>query len=100
MGYVQHRCPSCGAPMPPPPPSGTVRCEYCATPLAPSPAGWRSIAPDAQDFSILPGKPRLWLGGRRYVLLGRLARGENTDAFLARRDARLDERVVIRVLRD
>ncbi|MDQ3037223.1 MAG: hypothetical protein M3Y87_32820, partial [Myxococcota bacterium] len=39
------------------------------------------------------------IAGRRYALLGRVAQGESSDVFLARRDARLTERVLIKVLR-
>jgi hypothetical protein len=41
----------------------------------------------------------MWLGGARYAILGRLARGEGSDVFLARRDGRLSELVVVKVLR-
>jgi hypothetical protein len=97
---VKHSCPECGAPLPPPPPTGAVRCRYCALLLAPGPGGWRPAAPPAEDEPLRdPELPRLWLGGVRYAVLGRLARGEGCDAFLARRDTRLTERVVLKVLR-
>lgn len=44
------------------------------------------------------GKPRVALGGRRYVLDGRIGVGDSTDVFLAHRDCALTERVVIKVL--
>jgi hypothetical protein len=43
--------------------------------------------------------PRVRVAGRTFALLGRLARGEGSDVFLARRDARLTELVVLKVLR-
>jgi hypothetical protein len=100
VSYVKHSCPECGAPLPPPPPTGAVRCRYCALLLAPGPGGWRPVAPPAIDEPLRdPELPRLWLGGVRYAVLGRLARGEGCDAFLARRDTRLTELVVLKVLR-
>jgi hypothetical protein len=39
------------------------------------------------------------VAGTRYVLLGRLGRGDGCDMFLARRDARLTELAVLKVVR-
>lgn len=100
MGYAQHRCPSCSAPLPPPPPVGVVRCSYCDARLAPYEGRWRATAPEAPPEPIWePHRQRLWLAGARYVILGRLARGEGADVFLARRDRRVTELVVIKALR-
>lgn len=86
--------------MPPPPATRTQRCGYCAALLAPGPGGWQPAAVDAQEESLLdPLRPRVWVGGHRYALLGRIAQGESCDVFLARRDGRLTERVLIKVLR-
>ena len=99
MSYVQHQCPNCGAAVPAPS-RGTVRCEYCATELTPGVHGWAPTAP-ADTFTPLrdPHLPRLWLEQHRYALLGRLGRGEHSDVFLARRDARITELVVVKLLR-
>jgi len=86
--------------MPPPPATRTSRCEYCFALLAPGPGGWRPAAVDAPEEPYLdPHLQRVWIGGHRYALLGRIAQGESTDVFLARRDGRLTERVLIKFLR-
>ncbi len=101
MGYVDHRCPNCGANLPPPPPSGSVRCEFCATRLAVEAGRWKASAPEALDEPLRdPERPRLWVGGARYCVLGRLAKGEASDVFLARRDARVTELVVLKISSD
>lgn len=98
--YTQHICPNCGAPLPPPSATRAERCGYCAALLAPGPGGWQPAPREAQDEPLVePARTRLWVGGQRYAILGRVARGESTDVFLARRDARLTERVLIKVLR-
>jgi hypothetical protein len=104
MPIEVHKCPSCAAPVPP----GTsplVACAYCGSTLSNVPAAtWSSpkgpLPPDPaaerwDDHAL----PRLGVAGRLYVLLGLLGRGESCDVFLARRDSRLTEMVVIKVLR-
>ncbi|WP_236519306.1 hypothetical protein [Sandaracinus amylolyticus] len=86
--------------MPPPSATRARRCEYCAALLAPGPGGWQPAAHEACDEPLVdPARPRAWIGGARYALLGRLARGEGSDVFLARRDRRLTELVSIKALR-
>ncbi len=86
--------------MPPPPAARTQRCGYCSALLAPGPGGWLPAAAEAREEPLLdPHRDRVWIGGHRYALLGRLAQGESSDIFLARRDGRLTERVIIKVLR-
>jgi hypothetical protein len=86
--------------MPPPPATRTARCGFCSALLAPGPGGWIPAAADAQEEPLLdPHRQRVWVGGHRYALLGRIAQGESTDVFLARRDGRLTERVLIKILR-
>jgi len=86
--------------MPPPPSTRTQRCGYCSALLAPGPGGWRAAAVDPSEEPLLePHRPRVWAGGLRYAILGRIARGEACDVFLARRDGRLTERVLIKILR-
>lgn len=68
--------------------------------LAPGPGGWRPAAADAQEEPLVdPLKERIWVRGHRYAILGRLAQGESTDVFVARRDGRLTEKVLLKVLR-
>jgi len=76
-----------------------MHCEYCSTPLVPSHGAFRLVK-EREDELADPELPRLWIGGRRYAVLGRLARGEGSDVFLARWDHRLSERVVLKLLRD
>ena len=85
------KCPSCGAPAP----LGgwpLAPCSFCGSTRATGGLDPGSHAPR--------GAPRIDIGGRRYALLGLLARGERSDVFLGKRDARLTEMVVIKLLRD
>ena len=85
------KCPSCGAPAP----LGgwpLAPCAFCGSTLA---SDVRDLASHAPEDA-----PRIDLGGRRYALLGLLARGERSDVFLGKRDARLTEMVVVKLLRD
>lgn len=97
--YIEQLCPRCGAPLPNTTATGLMHCEYCATPLVPGHGAFRMMK-ERDDELADPELDRLWVGGRRYVIDGRLARGEGSDVFLARWDHRLGERVVIKVLRD
>jgi hypothetical protein len=85
--------------LPPIDASGVMHCEYCAAPLVPSHGRARIVALREAELPD-PDLPRLWLGGRRYVIDGRLARGDSCDLYLGRWDHRLKERVVLKVLRD
>lgn len=86
--------------MPPPPATRTQRCGYCAALLAPGPGGWQAAPVNAQEEPILdPHRQRIWVGGHRYALYGRIAQGESSDVFLAQRDGRLTERVLVKLLR-
>lgn len=97
--YVELKCPRCGAPLPSTAPTGEMHCTYCAAPLVPSAGGVRlQKVIDPADLPD-PDRPRLWLGGRRYVLLGHLGSGEGSEVFLGRRDHRLAEQVVVKVMR-
>lgn len=96
MPYTTHRCPNCGADLPPP--TASRRCDFCGQRLAPKDGAW--FAPEPEEEALVdPERPRLWLGGARYRVLGRLARGESSDVFLGRRDTRPTEAVVIKILR-
>lgn len=80
--------------------SRSVRCAFCAARLVVGSGGWvPAPAEHAPEPLRHPTMRRLWLGGHRYALLGRLARGEGSDVFLAERDGRLTERVVLKILR-
>ena len=92
-------CPRCGAPMPPPSAVRTQRCPYCRVALAPANGVWRPANEDDDTSYGDDREPRLWIGGHRYALVGRLARGEGSDVFLGRRDEALAARVVVKVLR-
>ena len=97
--YVEQLCPRCGAPLPNTTATGLMHCEYCSTPLVPSHGAFRLVK-EREDELTEPELERLWIGGRRYAVLGRLSRGEGSDVFLARWDQRISERVVLKVLRD
>ena len=95
------KCPNCSAPVPPTTESVIV-CRYCDHTLADVPVlPWGSKLGRAP----WPGRPedrgrqRVRVEGHTWVVLGRLARGDGSDVFLARRDARLTEHVVLKMLR-
>jgi len=85
--------------MPPPSASRSQRCPYCRTVLAPANGVWRPQLDDLDDSFGDAREPRFWLGGHRYALIGRLARGEGSDVLLARRDEAMTARVIVKVLR-
>jgi len=86
--------------MPAPLASRAQRCGYCATLLAPSGGAWAAAPSEAVEEPLRhPTRTRFWIGGHRHALLGRLAVGRQSDAFLAERDGRLTERLVIRFAR-
>ncbi len=95
------KCPGCGANLPPPSASnGILTCEYCGAMVSASgSAVWPMPARPADDPPFAPDRPRVTVAGTRYVLLGRLGRGDGSDVFLARRDARITEMVVLKVVR-
>jgi len=92
------RCPNCAAPLPPGSRAEVV-CEYCRHVLTnvPSPTGYRWVAGDERPPD--DGLHRVHVDGRTFALLGRIGRGDASDVFLARRDKRLTERVVLKALR-
>lgn len=101
LNYVQHVCPNCGAPIVPTDVrGGVVRCGFCAVSLTAKAGTWHPTAPPSHDEELRdPERERFWFDGSRYAVLGRLARGEGSDVFLARRDGRLSDLVVVKVLR-
>jgi len=100
MSYVVHRCPHCGGPLPAPSATRTERCKFCSLLLAPGPGGWRAAPADVPEEPLLePHLPRLWVGGFRYAVRGRLAHGDASDVYRARRDARLTEHVLLKIAR-
>ncbi|MCP3097472.1 hypothetical protein LZ198_01140 [Myxococcus sp. K15C18031901] len=95
------KCPGCGANLPPPSSiSSILTCDYCGAMVsAKGVTVWPRPARPADDPPFAPDRPRVTVEDTRYVLLGRLGRGDSSDVFLARRDARLTEMVVIKVAR-
>jgi hypothetical protein len=91
------RCPNCAAPLPPEA-RGEVVCAYCNHVLTNVPgagaARWNGPESLPDD-----GRPRVHVEGRTYVLQGRVAEGDGCDVFLARRDRRLTELVLLKILR-
>lgn len=98
MAYIEQQCPRCGAPIPPSA-GGVVVCAYCSASLVPTRDGFRLSDAYADEELDEPHLPRFWLGGARYRTERRIGRGESCDVLLARRDQRLTERVVVKVLR-
>jgi hypothetical protein len=96
-------CPQCGAPLPRRALRVVVACEYCGAKVADTgrvveARGFRdALAERARDDAGT--HPRVEIGGVPYRVLGRVARGESTDVFLAERAHRVTERVLIKVLR-
>ena len=92
------RCPNCAAPLPAGA-RGEVVCEYCRHVLTgvPTPTGYRWIAGDERPPD--DGLPRVHVDGRSFAVMGRLAQGDGSDVFLARRDKRVTELVVLKALR-
>lgn len=91
------RCPNCAAPLPPEA-RGEVVCAYCNHVLTnvPGAGALRWTGPEAGPDD---GRPRVHVEGRAYALMGRIAEGDGCDVFLARRDRRLTELVILKVLR-
>lgn len=96
--YTVVNCPQCNAPLPKLAPTGVMHCDYCRVALVPSAGGVRLMQPPEMDLPE-PGRTRLWAGGRRYILDGRVAKGSSSDVFLGRFDHRLTEQVVVKMLR-
>ncbi len=95
-------CPHCGAPVAPSLARDTVTCAYCRRTLVGVPeAAWGlAVAHAARDGEgDDPRVETLEVGGVRYGILGHLASGESTEAFLAKRMGRVTELVVLRVAR-
>ncbi|WP_163870261.1 hypothetical protein [Myxococcus eversor] len=95
------KCPGCGAKLPPPSsPNGILTCDYCGAMVSAKGAAiWPKPARPADDPPFAPDRPRVTVANTRYVLLGRLGRGDGSDVFLARRDSRITELVVLKVAR-
>ena len=96
--YTLVTCPQCNAPLPTVAAQGVMHCEYCGVALVPTAGGVRLVQAPELDLPQ-PGRTRLWVGGRRYILDGRLAKGSSSDVFLGRFDHRLSEQVVVKMLR-
>jgi len=98
MSYAAVECPRCGAGIPAGA-SGTIVCAYCSATLVETHGGFRVAEAFTDDALDEPHLPRFWLEGARYRVEGRIARGDSSDVLLARRDHRLTERVVVKLLR-
>jgi hypothetical protein len=87
-------CESCGAPLDAAWTDLVVVCRYCAAHQLPTPAGDPVPAVHPDD-----GRPRVSVGGRTYLVEGRLADGESSAVFRGRWVVRLGELVVLKVQR-
>ncbi len=90
-------CPSCNGPMGQLG-SSYATCPYCGTEfyLPPMP-GFRIPAP--RNYPQPPGLAVVKVGSASYRVHGRLARGQHSDVFLARRERALTEMVVLKIAR-
>lgn len=101
------KCPYCGAPLPPNAVRGVTICGYCNRTLVANAGGGFTGARLDLDLSREPlggpwqgdGAPRVTVNAHRFVVLGRIARGDGCDVFFARTDSRLAELVVLKALR-
>jgi len=86
-------CVSCGGPLTAPWDQIVIVCPACGAHNLPAgPAGY--VPPSVP----VDGRPRVNLGGRTYVIEGRLADGDSSSVYRARWVSRLGEAVVIKVL--
>jgi hypothetical protein len=96
-------CPHCGAPIAPTLAHDIVECVYCGRTLTGVPgASWGALAGTTReddDGAVADPRRVCTVLGRRYLVEGRLARGESTDVYLASRIGRVTERVVLKILR-
>ena len=99
MSLQDLSCPKCGAPIPLQSRRGAIYCAFCCTALIWSQDSFQIAPSYPADNLVESWRPRFWLAGHRYRVLGRLALGESADAFLALRDHRLTERVIAKCLR-
>jgi hypothetical protein len=97
-------CPHCGAPLPARALREVLECAYCGRTLVPGAAArWSDLAPDIEPPEGPyrgDGAERVRVGGRRFVVLGRVAEGDGCDVFFGRSDARLTELVLLKVARN
>lgn len=95
-------CPHCTAPIPPDSGKSAV-CAYCKRVLVGLPRTWWARPVDVPPWEGRPedrGAPRVGLGDHDWVLGRRLGEGTHSEVFRAHRDARLTERVVIKIARE
>jgi hypothetical protein len=97
-------CPHCGAPLPARALREVLECAYCGRTLVPGAAArWSDLALDTappEGPYRGDGAERVRVGGRRFVVLGRVAEGDGCDVFFGRSDARLTELVLLKVARN
>ncbi|MEQ1566669.1 MAG: lipopolysaccharide kinase InaA family protein [Myxococcota bacterium] len=84
-------CDACGAPLDARAFDAFVLCRYCSSNNA--------IGAPSASAILDDGRPRVNVGGRTYVIEGKLARGDASDVYRARWATRLGELVVLRVNR-
>ncbi|MEO7112400.1 MAG: hypothetical protein ABI183_18285 [Polyangiaceae bacterium] len=97
-------CPSCGAPLQPHAIKTVVVCKHCGASVARGVSLVKSArfrrAFEAAQKEIAATESDIAVVGRRYTLLGRVARGESADVFLARESLRNGSAVLLKILRN
>lgn len=97
-------CPSCGAPLEPHAIKTVVVCKHCGASVARGVHLVKSArfrrAYDLTRKEIPVGESEITVGARRYALLGRVARGESSDVFLARESLRSGSTALVKILRN
>ena len=96
-------CPNCGAPLAPHAIKTVVVCKHCGASVARGIHAVKSSrfrdARLAIEHEISENENDVTVSGRRYRVIGRIARGESTDVFLAKEARRAGSMALIKILR-
>ncbi len=97
-------CPSCGAPLEPHAIKTVVVCKHCGASVARGVHLVKSArfrrAQEIVEKEIRATDNDITVDGRRYELIGRVARGESSDVFLARESRRNGSMALAKILRN
>lgn len=93
-----NKCPNCAASLGPAT-SSFIKCAYCESEFYLPPLAGFQI-PEPRDYPRPPALGRVEVGEHAYLVHGRVAQGQHSQVFLARRDRALTELVLLKVARD